>query len=123
MGAKNTTEATQLLMAQLQRAPAETDVELRLRAQDVLALILRSIDTCLANTHEGEGIFVLREQDVVAPGVVREWARRTHLATCMRVPGSPNDHDSDECQVKKVVEAHAVARLWVQSERKKKVAD
>jgi hypothetical protein len=36
----------------------------------------KSTSTCLQKADEDEPIFVLRAQDVFAPGVVRQWAYR-----------------------------------------------
>lgn len=54
----------------------------------------KSTDTCLQKAAENEPIFVLRAQDMLAPGIVREWAKQAAAHGCSQ---------------EKVLEAHSLA--------------
>ena len=62
-------------------------------------------DSCLQKVGDDEPIFVLRAQDMLAPGIVRAWAIRLHEWRCPAFPY----HYFIECPLPKVQEALALA--------------
>lgn len=62
-------------------------------------------DTCLQKAADDEPIFVLRAQDLLAPGVVRHWAE----LYCITQHGSEHLLTAGDCTDPKVREALALA--------------